>query len=403
MLTPFEPLTPHVANTDSPTRKPLIVLRILLGLSFAATILISWPMWLSSREFPLVPLLSFIPPLPGSFDLVPPVLLLVAITATLFIPSPIAAVSVIALTLGLWAQDQNRIHPWGFVFILFYATLANQWGSRTRNNCVGTLQFIVVAVYFWTGFQKLRISYFNGIAPLMTAAFVGETTSYLMGTLFWSAPLLEILCALLLLTRRFRRSGVLLAVLLHGVIISMLLVGGVNYSVIPWNVFMIGAVIILFWRSEIPWREILSPDRSITPCVVRIACGLLPALGYVGLWNSYLSFAVYAGASGAGYAFIDDSRGALPKIVPFHLSNPENPNFKEVTLDAWGYKVLRSMPSPEPRVLRVVGEELCRNYFSSGTEMVIFFTDPMLPWENTKPEQALACENGALVPANNPS
>lgn len=401
MLTPFEPLTAQVANTDSPSPRSIVTLRVILGLSFAAAILISWPMWISSRQFPLVPIFSFIPLLPSPLDLGPPLLLLGCIGISLVRPSRVAAVGIIVITLALWAQDQNRIHPWCYVFILCYAALASQLvrplSMRSRDNQNSTLQFIFIAVYFWSGFQKVRLSYFHGVTPLISSTFIGETVSHFVQGLFWSAPLLEIGCALLLISRKLRRIGVIIAVLLHLIIITMLVTGGVNYSVIPWNVFMIGGVILLFWGSNASRRELLLAKVSRPEIGIRFLCGVLPALGYFGLWNSYLSFAVYAGASGSAYAFINDPSDALSENIPFHSSTPESPRVKEVPLDAWGYNILRSMPSPDPHVLHAVGAAMCKDYLPKDAEMIMILTTRRLPWETGNYEQAYRCEDGSLI------
>jgi hypothetical protein len=403
MLSALPPITSHVANDDSRSDGALILLRVLLGCTLLASIFLSSPMWLSTREFPLVPLSTAIPQFSSPLDLAFIILLVAGIVVTIIRPSSVAAFGIVGSLLFLWAQDQNRIHPWVFVYILFYATLAVQWRAQAKTtsayNVTPRLQFILIAVYFWTGVQKLRYTYFVDVVEVLVGFLKpGSSESTLLAAtlLFRSAPFLEILFALLLIHPRLARLGVVGVLALHLGITLLLASNHFNASVLPWNLFMTGAVLLLFWRKTPSSRLILRPGRSLFRWLVLLLCGILPTLGYVGLWNSYLSFAVYAGASARGYGFIRGSTDFLPDTMRFQL-NEIDEDAKELQFDEWGYSVLNSMPSPEAHVLLGVGRALCKEKFTSKEGLTLAIIDAPLPWERRGRETTYTCTHGELA------
>ena len=290
-----------------------------------------------------------------------------------------------------------------FVYILFYAVLAIQWRAQAKAtsafNVTPILQFILVAVYFWTGVQKLRYTYFfDVVEALVGFSNPGLSESALLAAtlILRSVPFLEILFALLLIHPRLARVGVVGVLALHLGITLLLSSNHFNTSVLPWNLFMAGAVLLLFWRKTPSPRLILRPGRSLCRWLVLLLCGILPTLGYVGLWNSYLSFAVYAGASARGYGFIRGSADFLPDTMTSHLHEIDEDN-KELPFDEWGYSVLNSLPSPEAHVLLGVGRALCKEKFTSKKGLTLAIIGAPLPWERVGRENTYTCIQGELA------
>ena len=403
MLSALPPITPHIANDDSRSNRESPLLRILLGSTLLTAIFLSWPLWINSREFPLVPLSAAIPQFSSPFDVGFMLLLIGAIIGTMLRPSSVAAFGIVGAFLLLWAQDQNRIHPWVFVYMLFYATLAIQWRAQGRATSafkvIPPLQFILVAVYFWTGFQKLRYTYFVDVVEVLVGFLdpgASESTLLAATLLFRAVPFLEILFALLLLQPRLARFGVVGILALHSGITLLLSSNHFNASVLPWNLFMMGAVVLLFWHKTPSSRLILWPGESLFRRLIVILCGILPIFGYVGLWNSYLSFAVYAGASARGYGFIKGSTEFLPDTLTSKLHEVDRDE-RELQFDEWGYSVMHSMPSPEAHVLLGVGRALCRDKFASKEGLSLAIINAPLPWNKVGQEAIYTCVQGELI------
>jgi hypothetical protein len=261
MVASLSTLAPKVANDDTRDAGAFAALRVAIAVGFLASIALTYPLWLGERAFPLVAVDPRVPSLPPPFDVGVLLLLGTLLATTIVVPSGIVAVGIIAVTSLLWAQDQNRIHPWAYFFILVYGALADLWikphTQRKPADTITLLQFIVTSTYAWTGLQKLRTNYFTELVPTLIAS---STTppSVIATTLLYVAPFIEIALALGLLVHPTRRLAVMGIVLLHSGIILMAspLGRNENYSVIPWNLTMACVAILLFWRSKTTIRAL---------------------------------------------------------------------------------------------------------------------------------------------------
>jgi len=302
----------------------------------------------------------------------------------------------------LWAQDQNRIHPWGYFFVLVYGALADLWikprERRRPSETVTLLQFIVVAIYAWTGAQKLRLSYFTEIVPIILSSYT-QPPSIVLASLLYATPFIEVALALGLLFHLTRRLSVIGLVLLHcGILVMVSPLGrNENYSIVPWNVTMACVVILLFWRSKTTLRAIMLPSWTRTRVIFLQLCVVLPFLGYFGLWNPYLSFSVYSGASAHGYGFFQER--AVPNLPPAIRSvvSPSEGGLYQLSFDRWGIATLLSPPSPQPSDVYQMGLYLCRTIPNAETDLILIIRTPPKPWESQASDTAYSCQQGELI------
>ena len=402
MIESLPSLIPPVANDDTHDAGAFAALRVLIAVGFLASIAMTYPLWLTERAFPLIPVDPHLAALPSPIDLGSLLLLVVLLATTIFIPSGLLAVSVIAVVALLWAQDQNRIHPWGYFFVLVYGALADLWikpRERRRPSETATLvQFIVVAIYAWTGLQKLRLTYFTEIVPIILSSYT-QPPSIVTVSLLYATPFIEVALALGLLFHLTRRLSVIGLVLLHcGILVMVSPLGrNENYSIVPWNVTMACVVILLFWRSKTTLRAIMFPSWTRTRVIFLQLCVVLPLLGYFGLWNPYLSFSVYSGASAHGYGFFQER--ALPNLPPAIRSivSPSEGGLYQLSFDRWGVATLLSPPSPQPRDVYQMGLYLCRTVPKAETDLVVIIKTPAKPWESQASDTAYSCQQGQLI------
>jgi hypothetical protein len=403
MIKSLPSLTPPVANDDTHDAGAFAALRVLLALGFLASIVMTFPLWLTERAFPLIPFDAGIPTLPPPFDLGALFILLTLLTVTIFVPSGIVAVSIIGMVALLWAQDGNRIHPWGYFFVLAYGALADLWikprERRRPTDTVTLLQFIVVTIYAWTGLQKFRVTYFTEIVPTLISSYK-TSPSIVTVSLFHTIPFIELTLAIGLLFSFTRRLSVIGLVLLHaGILIMVSPLGrNENYSIIPWNVTMAWVTILLFWRSKTTLRAITLPALTRTRIIFFQLCVVLPALGYVGLWNPYLSFSVYSGASAHGYAFFPEHAVPnLPAAIRSAIS-PSEGGLYQLPFDRWGVATLFSPPSPQPKDVHEMGTYLCRTVPNAESDLTVIIRTPAKAWEAQNSDTAYSCQQGHLIP-----
>src|SRR5438067_2249856 len=281
-----------------PDRK-LVWLKITLALALGPGFILSWRLWISSRQFPLVPVITNLPPVPFPLDYIWFALLLGLLLAICIRAQPrklVIAFLVLASLLSL--LDQMRWQPWFYQYFFMLTALGfYAWKKpAAKNNRVALdcCALLVVCTYFWSGVQKLNASFIDEVWPDMTAPLLRFLPGGLKGlppVTGLIIPLLEICIALGLLTRRFRNASVILAIATHAVILALLIPTGENTVVWPWNIAMGFFVLILFWQNkENIARRILIPTRGFH-AVVLILFGILPPLSLIGLWDSYLSSA----------------------------------------------------------------------------------------------------------------
>jgi hypothetical protein len=111
----------------------------------------------------------------------------------------------------------------------------------------------------------------------------------------WIIPFIEVSIGLSLLTRRFRKVGIVNGIVMHLFILFSFGPLGRNWNSVvwPWNVVMIALILILFWNTDVTFGDIVWRNRLLYQKVVLLLFGVLPAFSFIGRWPSDLSLALY--------------------------------------------------------------------------------------------------------------
>ncbi|MFN3409831.1 MAG: hypothetical protein ACK45B_12595 [Limisphaerales bacterium] len=319
-----------------------LLLALLLGM------LASAPVWRNERAYPLFPLADWLPVLPVPADLVLYGVMLIALIAAAWRFRAGTAVFLAAAWFA-WAQDQQRGQPWFYLYCAML--LCCRFPTATA---LAACRWAVTAVYFWGGAQKLNARYFE----LMPVWFVQPMADWPVPTLaveamrwaVWAAPFTEIAFAVGLWVPRLRLATLVALTALHGC--ALLLLGplghGYNWVVWPWNLAMIALAWTLF-ATRAPRSETEAPTATAPvegggqtaqsgalstsaplpsppslpgPCDLTLAGSLaalrrspaalvltalftlLPALSFVGRWDSSFSFCLYSENQAAANVFV---------------------------------------------------------------------------------------------------
>src|SRR5258706_14759158 len=156
-----------------PDRK-LVWLKITLALALGLGFVLSWKLWISSRQFPLVPVITNLPAVPFPLDYIWLALLLGLLLAICIRAEPRKLVIAFLVLAGLLALfDQMRWQPWFYQYFFMLAALAFYEGKKpeAKNNrkALDCCALIVVCTYFWSGIQKLNFSFIHEVWPDMSA------------------------------------------------------------------------------------------------------------------------------------------------------------------------------------------------------------------------------------------
>lgn len=348
------------------SERRLIWLKLTLATALGLGFILSWRLWLSSRQFPLVPVISKLPVVPFPFDYIWFALLFVLLGAICITAQARLLVIAFLVLAGLLCFfDQMRWQPWFYQYYFMLAAIGFcAWkDAETTNNrpALNICALIIVSIYFWSGAQKLNASFINEVWPVMAEPMLRLLPAGLRSLARRTAliiPVLEICIALGLLTRRFRNASVILAIATHALILALLVPTGENTVVWPWNVAMALVVLILFWRNkESTAGQILFPKR-VFHAAVLILFAILPALNLFGLWDSYLSSALYSGNNYRGVIYISRPvMDRLPVTLHQYVWTEAQPMFLDTTL--WAYGELNVPVYPEPRVFRRITQQVC--------------------------------------------
>ncbi len=350
--------------------------RAVLGLSTALMIGLSYPLWidLPGSTFPRVPFVARMP-------MAPSWLTFARFSATLL---ALISASVgyrtrwslgVALTMLAWsvAEDQFRLQPWVYQFLLMGFVLANAPSERALGLC----RVVIVALYFHSGLSKLDRSFEEESGR----QFLGSAVSLLGGDLRrWSGsivspavrlmPAWEISVAVGLVFRTTRRLALVGAVLQHLALIAILGPWGLRHStiVLVWNAAMIAEVVVLF-RSPVFLPPGDRPSR-LAGLVVALAV-LLPSFERFGLWDTWPSFGLYASHNERASVYVDVPE-ALEGAPPFseiaaYLGPPTEWGTRRwLDLARWSLTE-RGVPLyPQGRALNGVAEVVASRYEGIG-------------------------------------
>jgi hypothetical protein len=345
----------------------LFWLKAVLVCGLVSGFLLSPKLWLAERFYPLTPISALLPNIPPPLDRVWFGTLLVLLVAIALTPrSRWLCLLFVCLAglLSLW--DQSRWQPWFYLYLVTLAAFAVYPYSRPGTDAgqqaiLNVGRVAVAATYVWSGLQKCNITFLTeGYKWLLEAFFDEPTLKFAMsGGLI--VPLLEIGMGLGLLVPASRRVALVLVLTMHAGLLLCLGPLGQNWNTVvwPWNVAMMAMVVILFWRTqEVSFRAIVWPGTFAYRWLVLLLLGVMPAFNFVGLWDSYLSAALYSSNLIEGDIVI--SRGVYERSPPAvqRYCEPHGDYYK-VDLLTWSMEELNVPPYSEPRIYRRIARSFC--------------------------------------------
>jgi hypothetical protein len=381
-----------------PERK-LIWLRITLALALSCGFVLSWRLWVSTRLFPLSPVSDSSPTVPFPLDYIWFLLLLGLLLAVIITTQPRKLILILlslAVLLSLW--DQTRWQPWFYQYLFMLAALGfYAWKEpQIKNNqtALNSCRLIVVCTYFWSGLQKLNVNFFKETWPEISNSLprlLQTSVKSLPFFLILIIPLLEISIGLGLLTRKYRNVAVIFAVATHVFILLLLISSGENTVVWPWNIAMVLFVLTLFWRDkETTPRKILIGKKPFH-MLVFILFGVLPALSFMDLWDSYLSSTLYSGNTNQAVIYVSPAViDRLPMVLHPYVWQSTEPFFLDI--NRWAYGELNVPVYPESRVYRTVTKQICK-YAESSSDIKLRIKGKPNPFSGLRESEYYGCNS----------
>lgn len=386
----------------------------VVAVGMLAGMLLSPKLWLSSRSYPLTPVVDSWPVVVAPYDEYWYLALLVLLVAIPLTPWQRLVVLVFVVLSGvLCLGDQTRWQPWVYQYLMMFIALALGPGQKTphsqplsprvqgerRGNAetpkessskdkvkvvgrgLNACRFIVASIYFWSGLQKLNYSFQDDVYPWLIEPF----QTYLPASV-WSQlqeaslapPIIEAAIGLGLLIPILRPLAILFALGMHAAILCSIGPLGHNWNTVvwPWNLAMIFLVVRLFGGSRrVPFLAVVWPGRSVVHGAILLLFGIMPLFNFWGLWDSYLSAALYSGNTlEAVIVLPKEVYKELPLSIRTHVgfSGEEG---HEVNLDNWANEELNVPSYPARRVYHHIAKSLGL-HASVPTTVIINFREP---------------------------
>jgi len=350
------------------TLNRLKFLRILICVGLLCGIGFSYELWFSfSRELPQVPVVFespiFIDRIFGIYLVVSLILVVVSLRPNIFL---VSAISSLVLLIFF---DQIRLQPWVYQYLLLLGIFALQTkDEKDSAETLGLAQIIIAALYIWSGVQKLNFTFSHETLPKLLEPLQNFFPSIQFSFVFIGIgiALIETFIGCGLLFRKTRNFAVILAVTMHTLILTVLIAKNYNSIVWIWNAFLIAIVSTAFWKNDVSLKQIFDSAniknwKIRTAKIIVFASILLPILSFFGLWDSYLSGALYSGNVAVGVVRInDDLFEKLPTKARQSVFQTKNSGEKMLPFVEWSLSDLNVPAYPEQRVFKQITAEICR-------------------------------------------
>ena len=337
-------------------------------LVFCIGLWMSRPLWIGPRSFPLAPVSSLFPVIGDALALDLYVALFALAAVALIAPKPGWPIAgFLAVMAAFCLTDQTRWQPWVFQYSLLLGMMAmHSWNGADADGekrTVNILRLIVAFTYIYSGLQKINLNFVENDFPWLVQPITNlfpATAPFLHG-FGMAAPFVQIAFGIGLLTRRFRRASLVLAVAMHLFILSMFGPMGLDWNNIvwPWTAAMAIFDVLLFSGAEFSWREIVWSGRDPRHLAAIVLFAILPALSFFNLWDSYLASALYSGNLTEAQIYLSDAgKASLPAAIAaraVHTSSDTN----VLNLQRWAIEDLNVTPYPETRVYKAIANNVC--------------------------------------------
>lgn len=351
-------------------------LQIAVCFGFLVGIIFSYELWFPLvRTFPRVPILFSLPnDFIVSFERFFSVILIASLIATIFFRNrrKIFFITAIGSLIILIFFDQMRLQPWVYQYLLLLVVFAsNERHTENETNpaqTLGLVQIIIAGLYFWGGLQKLNFSFAHETLPILLTPLQNIFPTFEPPLIFFglTIAIIEIIIGCGLLWTKTQNTAVCLAVVMHIFILCLLIAADYNSIVWVWNTTLIFLVFIAFWQSDVSFGNIFSSakltDRKNIPTkTIVTASVLLPILSFFGLWDMYLSGALYSGNSEIGVILLnEDIFAKLPQKAKQIVFKTKTDNTKILPLIEWSINELNVPVYPERRVFKQISREVCK-------------------------------------------
>lgn len=377
----------------------------LLLLFEVTLIAATWPLWFSGTQFPMVPLLSVVTEWPLWIDQVSACLLIVFCLAGMWFagrrqnddqrsdrPTTVCIAGCAVSGSLLVVLNQHRLQPWHWLFLL----LQLQTLLVTAPGRVRLYRLTFASVYIFAGVSRMGPQVATGVSPQVLHTLVGyaglsklSASEAFVSYGCWAMSIIEVAVGLALMWPKSRRTGVCGAVATHAILLIALSPLGLNHhwGVLLWNLFLLLAIPLLFWRPPIETTEHDSFSTWRFSGSVALIIGF-PAASLVGITDNWPGWQVYSPRTDVVQLLIrTEDIGLLPDGCQEFVGPPLLlQDVCPVRIDRWSLFETRSPLYPEDRFQLAVVAKLIRDIDPAAVQMTLTTASKPNWWTQQKTE-----------------
>ena len=236
--------------------------------------------------------------------------------------------------------NANLLRP--DVYFLFLCLAAGVLSTDREQFRFG-LRMILAGMYLWTGVHKINPDFFSLTPPfLQDRLFNGVLSLAVVEAGVAVFPFVELAVGTLCLLP-FAKPRAIAGMVLHTGILAMLLLGGWNRSMLPWNLLLLLCHVCL-WndRSRYTFQNL---KAAAVPALLAV---LMPALYLAGAWPVFASWTMYSARVESYYVAIPESVALhAPPMVQNYLYSYQDTSYY-VGLTQWADAETGGAPCSEP-------------------------------------------------------
>lgn len=363
-------------------RLQFIKLVTLIGI--VASVLLSLNLWAGQRWFPKVPFFESFTGLVAPYDYINLGVLVILLIFSFISQSRTPLVLLILFSLYLCFDDQNRLQPWFFNYILILTVLLffrNRVDEPNNFTTVFiTLQILVALIYIFSGIQKFNSFFVDDtfkwlISPLET--LFSERQMLLFYKMGKIVPYIEVFIGVGLLIKPARYLALPLVIIMHLFILLMLGPTGTsyNYVVWPWNIVMIFLNLLLFANvKQERFFDISILFKGLSFYLVITLMLIFPLFSLNNKYDSYLSSSLYSSNTNNCTLILSDrAYNNLPYYIRSFVT--KNADYNILYIKHWALNELNAPCVPEYRIFKKVQKQVILLTNTNAAEVKMDFTE----------------------------
>lgn len=336
--------------------------RILL-MAMLGTWLLSNKVWMTDRNFPVVPIIDGIPSLPSPIDyLMYSILIVLAIYQVMYLENRNTKIALVAVLTFLMIGDQMRWQPYNVQYL--FMTIGLFFYPKFKEELLRTFQMIIVIYFIYSGIQEVNSIFIEQIFPWMitplAVIFPAKIEPYILGG-GYIFPFISIAAGIGLLFKKTRLYSMYAGIIINVFYLYALspLANDWNHAILPYNAAMALFTYVLFAETENDAKSIFWSPKFRYHQLALVFFAVLPLLSFAGIYDRMQSYNTYSGKALYAKIYVTEALvERLPDGVKRYIYRPADGDpYIETTY--WSADALKVSPYSEKRVYEQLEKYIC--------------------------------------------